>query len=426
MADHNGVSDGQEPQEEGREGANHFASLIMAGERFEGARLPVEALVELQRYRDLLLEAARNSWRAENPIEPVPDDFDKNFDLAITEVEEGSAESVLDHTKSAYDAYFDSGREELELLFANIIEKNFGTKVDSKDIASESSDSDSADYSSKNEHELNLEQVNRFASLISMYQFQEFGSSLYPEEYLEIPRKRTKKRLTISAGGWQAAIQPIVDVLSEDHHEEQISSTYLHLVSSVAGRLTALDADKQNFSIETLHFGSVNGRYKEETLTRDLKTVLDSNSAAPIIRISGRMSWKGDSLYRILEARGVELIEIDSDPWSTRILELISLAPGWDPEVPKSPVISFTSIDAAREILRSTQSFEPIPGIYPAVDGGVVVEWGTPERVVTLEISSEARFFFFHLDVGSAGVNEVETNNLEEVQRLVKEALIHG
>ena len=104
-------------------------------------------------------------------------------------------------------------------------------------------------------------------------------------------------------------------------------------------------------------------------------------------------------------------------------MELASLAQNWHPELDKSPLISFIAIDAAREVLRATQKSEISPGIYPGDDGGVIVEWGSPQRVVTLEISPEPDFFLFHLDVASGDATEFDTEDLSEVIARVGEAL---
>lgn len=131
------------------------------------------------------------------------------------------------------------------------------------------------------------------------------------------------------------------------------------------GRLIALNADKGSFQIKTLHFGEVHGRYKGRDRTADLKAVLDSSAQAPLVRITGRMSWLNDVLTQILSVDQVELLEIASEPWSRRMIELAGLAPDWHPDIEPSQIISSTAIDAAREILRVVQEVEPTPGIYP-------------------------------------------------------------
>lgn len=78
---------------------------------------------------------------------------------------------------------------------------------------------------------------------------------------------------------------------------------------------------------------------------------------------------------------------------------------------------------AARQIMKSVVGHPIAPGVYPQPNGGVTVEWGSPDLVVTVEIAPDPGFFFFHLDVKTAKANEVETDSEDEVVALVKAAL---
>lgn len=425
-----------------------FASFTLDGARFNGGRLPIDALVELQRYRELVLEAAKQAWRKANPNEEIPADFSNEFDLAVTEIEDGSAKPVMEKARSAYDNFYDTGRLDVEALFADIVNRNFGIELDdsAKIGAADPEAASAVEELIENEEDPSREHTTTddgtvvgpddeattvrlrqqlLFNLASLDAFRDFGSSLRREDSLILSGSETHEKVRITAETAPQVFRPIFEQLAIDMApDEEEPPEKTKRTATVAGRLIALNADAKNFKINTLLYGQVHGRYKEHETLEDLKAVLESSAHAPLIRVTGRMSWEGDELLRILNVDDVELLEIESEPWSRRIVELASLAQDWHPDLDKSPLISFIAIDAAREVLRATQESDMSPGIYPADDGGVIVEWGSPQRVVTLEISTEPDFFLFHLDVASGDATEFDTEDLSEAIVRVGEILL--
>jgi len=411
------------PSEESAE--EHFARFTLDGDRFAGARLPIDALVELQRYREMVLEAARQAWFADHPGQSIPDDFDREFDLAISDVEDGSATPVMDKPASPYDTYYATGRDELETAFAEII--NTGFEVDLVQVsAPDQTDEDDAAVRLEPPLFQFPERIEPLTRLVDLPAFRAFGSSLRPDEALRLEPSIDHEPVEVTASTGATVIRAFVELVerlrnpASEQPDEVRSDKY---VSTVAGRLFAMNADKKNFDMDTLHFGKVHGSYKDAEMTTNLRAVLDSSAQAPLVRVTGRMSWRDGSLYRILSVDELELLEIETEPWSRRVVELASLPPNWHPEIDSSPVISFVAIDAARDVLRDVEGLPPVPGIFPLEDGGVLVEWSTPERVVSLEISPDAGFLLFHLDVATEEATETETDDISVVKEIVRGAL---
>lgn len=420
--------------------AGVFASLKLDGVRFNGGRLPIDALVELQRYRELILAAAKQAWREENPDEEIPEDFSTAFDLAVTEIEAGSAIPVMERRHSAYDSFYDIGRNEIETLFADIVNRNFGAHIPIHEVAGPDelaefvASGDLQNFATPDDRpkEVTVEvddaaegqKFRLLSSLAPLDAFRNFGSSLQDEDSLILSGTESHEEVRITAETAPRLLRPIFEQMSFDSalQAEEVLERHKK-VSTVAGRLIALNADARNFKIKTLLFDQVHGRYQNPERLEDLKKVLESSSQAPLIRITGRMSWLGDNLTQILGVDNVELLEIEEEPWSRRIVELASLSQNWHPELDKSPLISFGAIDAAREVLRETKQYELQAGIYPNEDGGVTVEWGSPRQVITLEITPDLDFFLFHLDAASGIADEVDLENLSEVIERVQEAL---
>ncbi|WP_298336392.1 hypothetical protein [uncultured Erythrobacter sp.] len=67
-------------------------NLRYVGARFEGGRLPVEVLLDLPAFRDLVVAFAKTSWKQKHPgRERVPKGFDKSLTFDLLDIADGSA-----------------------------------------------------------------------------------------------------------------------------------------------------------------------------------------------------------------------------------------------------------------------------------------------------------------------------------------------
>lgn len=395
-----------------------FSRLTLEGNRFAHARLPIDALVELQRYKALVEAAAQSKWRTENPGALLPDDFSNSFELVIDHVEDGSATPVLEWAPSPYETYFDAGREDVESLFQTIVQKW---------APPPSSDTDATVVLRDIAEIVRYEEVS---ALVELDEFRAFGTSLHESEKLRIPLSTsgtTGNSVEITNTTAESALQPFARVIRDRFvvpPPDVVDPQRRYQTSTVAGRLTGMNADKRNFEIVTLMYGEIHGRYNgSPDLTRDLRAVLDSSSQAPVVRITGRMSWESDRLYRILDVGAIELLEVDTEPWSRRVVELTSLSAEWDADDPGSEPIEFAAIDAARDLLRSLGDASGSAGIFPRADGGVIVEWVDHANLLTVEVSADLTFTAFHLDAATSVAAEPGFTNLAEVKEFVRGVL---
>ena len=67
----------------------------LTGARFEGGRLPVDSLVELEHYQDVVRIAAEAEWRHDHPGEELPSGLREAVSLTIERIDEGSADVFL-------------------------------------------------------------------------------------------------------------------------------------------------------------------------------------------------------------------------------------------------------------------------------------------------------------------------------------------
>jgi len=368
-------------------GERPFARLYLSGERFDDGRLPVDSLAEIQRYQAVVLEAARREWRDAHPDEDLPANFDASFGLVIAKVEEGSADVVLERPSIAdLDAYFERGRDDFERELLAVLDPTGP--------------------------------VTR-APLFVLPEFQDFGASLGDGEGLQVrpynktlsPRvaaiTRAEREGVLARRREELA--PEIEMVAPEI-ELPMQGVRRPQIGAVAGRLSELSPDNRSFHIKTLHYGVLKGFYKRVDLTEDLKAVLDNTSKAPVVRIKGQLQFPEGRRPRIWDADDVELLEIDGQPWSRKLVELASLGPDWDGEAPGAEMISFPALDATRDLmLQFAEAGKPLPSIFGTEEGGVSLEWSSKESVATIEIGSEAEFVLYHLPEGSENGSEEET-----------------
>lgn len=366
-------------------GERPFARIRLSGERFEGGRLPVDALVEIQRYQEIVLAAARREWLDEHPDEELPEGFNESFGLTITTLEAGSAQVLLERTEThEFDRFYDRGRDEFDREVNTLLTPD--EPVTNAPLFEEKAFQDLAASLLVDEAFI----VTAFHDAVEA----PVPTSISQAQRVEILVPR-EKELKTELRKRRAALR---------HREDR----------AVAGRLHELNPNERSFEIETLHYGKLKGFYKAADITDDLKAVLDVSSKAPVVRIRGDLQFKSGDARRIWNATEVELLEIDGQPWSRRLVELASLTPDWDGEVPGAEMISFASLDAARDLMLRLSNADAVrPSIFPTEEGGVNLEWASPVSVSSIEISPDAEFILFNLPEGSNQGTEEETADLE-------------
>lgn len=359
-----------------------FAKLRLEGDRFHDARLPISTLAELERYERLVVDAAAARWFAANPRRKnLPRGFRRSFHLVIADVEDGSATPVLERQEAAtpYESYYEAGSSDVEAAFTAMI--------------------------------LGEELAQEYEWAYGSKDFVDFGKSLMAGEAVNF--------------------QPDDERLPLRYTQEVRASTLARLVGpeppgvvepvpvvadgAVAGRLVKIDADAQSFGMRLLGDSLIDGHYEDPRRTDDLKMMIGSSAVAPVIRVDGLIRYDEQGRpEEILDARDVEFFEVDGQPWSRRFVELATLEEGWNEGVGGARV-EFPALDAARDILAAVQQAgRELPGVFPMEDGGVQLEWASPDRVTSVEIDRELIFSLFDLVVDGRHVQSVDTAVLSE------------
>jgi hypothetical protein len=377
-----------------------FAQIRLAGDRFTGGRLPVDALEEIQRYQSLVVEAARREWVSAHPDEEVPEDFTSSLKLVITKVEDGSAQVLLEREAPETDAYrglFDDARDEVLRELSALLDTT--------------------------------EPITA-APLFEQKDFRALGSSLQPGDSIRISSVTPDgARATNSVAVTETQVVETFPGRVKESNRERSRRAKENLYlkeQTIAGRLVALNAERKTFALRSLHYGELNGAYTKDEFTADLKAVLNSSARAPVIRLRADLQFRDGVAWRIRGASDVELLEVDGQPWTRKLVELASLGPDWDGEFPGASMISFASLDAARElVLQLVQAGGDRPGIFPTEEGGISLEWANSASVASIEVSPDATSFeFFRLPAGETEGIHREGSTMTEALNFAREVSI--
>jgi hypothetical protein len=370
----------------------------LTGARFDGGRLPVDSLVELEHYQDVVRIAAEAEWRHDHPDEELPSDFRESVSLTIERIDEGSADVFLAFEQHAvYLQYQDDAQNAVD---ATIIAAYSGAPLPDLPALSPQADRDFRDA---------------VAAL---------GSTLEPGQTIEFyPDSANAQPVSITIETRKHAVDELARI--EDFlvpPDQAPSAQALQKVEeSLTGRVTAINADKQQFSMQT-DVGEVHGWYHENPeLLEDFRTLVNSAANGPLTRVSGELQLKNGEPWRFRSINRVEQVQFDDTAWGARLTEFASLPPRWDDG--EAAQISSVALDASQKLLQAVDAAGvERPGVFPTSDGGVLIEWATPSGVRSVEVLSDGAFEMFFLARGQSQGNDVATSNLAEAVVFVTEA----
>lgn len=351
--------------------------IRLTGERFEGGRLPVDSLVELERYQALLRLVARSTWEADHPGEQLPVDFDDEVSLTIDRIEEGSADIFLVFEQHA--------------AFVEYQERADDTVSEAIAAAYEARDLPALPAAIEGEV---IERITLLGESLETGQSIEVYTAGPAAEPTRIDREA--RREVIDNFAFEAFVNAPPSAPS--------GKLWTH-PETLVGRITEVDAEKATYRFESLRHGTLIGHYdRESSLLDDIRAVLNSETEAPILRVEGQLQHRRDGrAFRFTETVAVEEFVLGNEPWAPRLIELAQLTSGWSDGVAGSPIV-VTALEGANSILSAIVAAGlPTPGIFPAEEGGVLLEWATLEAVRSVEITADGEYELFQRSAGGAG-----------------------
>lgn len=330
-----------------------FATFVFRGKRFDEAAMPLEALVELEAYRELVLAVAEALFRQQNPDRVrLPKGFGESLRLVLASQEPGSTVPNVDRVLPSGPATL-PGIETGPDLFdqaAQIVREAFEA------AARESlPESVAADL------------VGRMLA---------FGKTLREDE-----------SVVIAAPG--ARVGPVVDRRVRRWLQQRVGGPYEEPVELV-GQVRAADRDREGFHVRTLDGSRVPVSSAGPLFDRALASLAEES----VVRVRGTGIYDaGGALLKVINVGDVSLAEEGDEGESSRVgcsipiaaqLErLKGLEAGWlDGE---GEALDAAALDRAGAVLTAmVEDGASIPYLYPKPDRDLQAEWSLPGREISL------------------------------------------
>lgn len=376
------------------EGEANVRRLVLRGDRFTGGRLPVDSLVELERYQELVRTLAKAEWEADHEGEPSPAEFE-TVGLTIVALDEGSADVTLVLERPApFASYVDDSAD------------TFGETL-------------RAAYDGGELPELPSAVRETFRALVA-----QFGNTLGAGDSIAVHQPALPEPVVVTPEKREEAIVRLrLEDFFYDTMPEAPASNLQTAERTLIGRFTAIDADRQAYVFKSLSLGPLNGRYHDHSLTSEITALVESTDLAPITRVVGVVQYKNERPWRIRETTAIERFSIDDDRSGARLIELAALPDRWGDDGEGQPIV-VEALEAARDLMRAiTDADAPRPAIFPTTAGGVLVEWASSKGVRSIEITASPTLTFelFELATPFGEPTFVETPSFTEARAFAVE-----
>lgn len=368
------------------------ARIRLTGERFDGGRLPIDSLSELENYQVAVRAMAEHQWRRDHPGELLPEDFSGSVGLVIDRIEEGSAIVVL-----AYEQHVVYGQYQAEAQDAvdATIEAAYGG--------------------------LALPELPDEVGETVRHALAEIGATLEDGQSIEFyPGGDGHPSVTITIESRADAADRLV--LEDFLAQPVLSPTFdvVRQITSLVARVTVVDAEKMKYELNSEEFGRVLGRYRgNPELLDDLRQVVNSTSEGPLTRIHGELRYRGDKPWGFWTTSRVERVEFDDTAWGRALTSFVLLPHGWADG--NGDQISSVALDAAQALLRKVDVSAHPPVLAPTEDGGVLIEWLTASGIRSVEILADGEFELFAMQVDDRRGTQTETRSVAEAVLFVNE-----
>lgn len=350
--------------------------IRLTGDRFKGGRLPVDSLVELERYQRLLRTAAEAEWARAHPDEELPADFDENISLTIERIEDGSADVYLAFEQHAiYAEYQESSQNLVDSTIAAAYDPTPGRSLPQLPP------------------EIETEILEGVAAL---------GETLTPDQSFQLyPEGPKGPAVSVTVESRAQASEKLFKAdffLTEEPAEVEVVKRTDE--TTLVGRFTKIDARAKSYRFESEQYGELSGKYTETARAADIRALVEAPDLAPITRITAMVNFRDGRATSIKNLLSVEEFITTDAAWGERLRELASMAAGWDGD--EAEPIVFAALDHAKAVLEKIEEAgTKLPNVFPVEDGGISLEWASPEAVRSIEVTPNGAYALFYLPPGS-------------------------
>lgn len=372
-------------------GGPRYKRIKLTGARFEGGRLPIDSLVELERYQRAVQLIAEHAWRREHPGEVPPAEVTEAASLAIERIEEGSADIFLAFEQSAaYQAYTIEAQDAVD---STVEAAYLGLELPSlpDDVGDEVRET--------------LAEMGETLQSGQSMQFYVDDQSIGAIEINVETRPAATERLILSTFLQEPA--PKAD--SGIHREE----------TSLVARVTVIDAEHMKYELNSEAYGVIHGRYRDNPEILDaLREVVNSTSDGPLTRIFGELRHKSNKPWSFWTTTKIERVQFDDSDWGRSLARYATLPTGWAGGY--GVQISSIALDATQALMRLIGAGAQSPAIAPTEDGGVLLEWADDIGIRSVEILEDGTFELFSMSRHEHRGRQTETVDASKAAAFAK------
>lgn len=348
--------------------------LRYVGERFAGARLPVNVLPDLQAFRDLLVSFAKDEWKNRHPDrQRVPKGFDASLSFDLTMIEDGSAVPNIVWNRDSAQANLPGFEDEL----AAVVDAAHADVVELFEVAGGDDPIG----------ELNPEKVRAL---------DKFGASLKEGERIELGASTAGNVVYLDVARRKRLITSV-----RETYNTRLTGVGKLASNSVYGHIIIRSETGQDVSVPI----------DPEEILEDFDGSLDQDVQYDILVELDR----ADAVRRVLEVYDVAVVDASIEAGMTkctqRLDELRHLPRGWHDG--EGLPIAARSIDMAVQFIKRRPALSPVMKLYPSENGAVLAELEQGGWDISVEFNPD----------GSLEIYGIETEGDDEFEPIFFDGL---
>lgn len=339
------------------------ARLRFKGGRFEQKDgvlgFPLDVASELQRYQTLILEFAKQIWRAEHPEKKnLPAHFEKKVRLRLAGLEKGSV-------------YTDLVAEPATMALPgspDLLERSLAAMEEALQKISKK------DYDLPDDMPPELAQALR-----------SIGKGLEPVETV-VHRPDTPGSFNYGRK-------------EHDAFWKALKADFKQREGLLLGKLDRLGADR-SFTIWDPEDREIEGTFTSSEVWTTLHELHNLAQDAELVWLDAEYEVDASDgrVVKINDVRDANLFARGDNKWASRLMRFAALQPGWASHG-DGERIEVASLQLALEVLNHvTAQRKPEPGLFASPEGGVRLEWLTESTHTVLDVENDAHFFAYFVN----------------------------
>lgn len=362
-------------------GGPRYKRIRLTGERFEGGRLPIDSLVELENYQRAVQAMAEHQWRRDHPGEVPPAEVSSAASLVIERIEDGSADVFLAFEEVAhYQQYQEEARDAVDLTIE-------------------------AAYEGRDLPYLPPGVAEEVRTTVS-----QFGQSLEAGQAIKFYPDASEKPIEITVETRRTATERLILTDFMQEPTPQIATGIRREDTSIVARVTVIDAEAMKYELNSDAYGIIHGRYRDNPeMLDELRAVVNSTSEGPLTRIYGQLRHRGDKPWSFWTTTKVERVEFDDTDWGRSLARYATFPSGWAGG--QGVQIGSIALDAAQVVLKRIDMRARPVAMAPTEEGGVLLEWVSDAGIRSVEILEDGTYELFEMDRGAHRGTQTETRD---------------